>query len=331
MNATFLTPADRLRPEAVRFLWEPWLPAGKLALLDGDPDTGKSLLTCDLAARLSRGELGGSPASVILVNAEDQPADTIVPRLIAAGADLARVQVWDTGALPVLPKDTSALREAVVEAGAALLVLDPLMAFLGRQAAANSDQSVRRALLPLQGLAAETGCAVLLVRHLTKFLRRRALYRGLGSIGIAASARSAMLVSRDAGEPDRRLLAATKTNLGPRPAAKAFRIIGAGAAARLEWLADDAMIEADDLVRPTEPARAGWLRAMLAKAPRKAAEVESQAAQAGISWRTLQRAKADVGVLSEKWKNEWYWLLPGQYLDSVKLHAMLPPLPLLAE
>jgi hypothetical protein len=129
-----------------------------LVVLDGDPGVGKSTLTCDLAARLSRGELAGRPVTTILVNGEDAAEHTVRPRLGQAGADLDHVVLWKFDKPLFLPKDIDKLREAIREHGAGLLVIDPLTAFLGEEASAAGDQIVRRALMPLIRLAAETGC-----------------------------------------------------------------------------------------------------------------------------------------------------------------------------
>src|SRR5262245_5883874 len=149
-----------VRPTALDWLWLRYLARGKLALLDGDPEMGKSLLTLDLIARLSRGgplpdgTTLSRPSTSILLSAEDDPADTIRPRAEAAGADLSRLVVPSFGGrLPRLPDDIPALGELICEREAALVVIDPLMAFLPPNVAANLDQCVRQALTPLAELA----------------------------------------------------------------------------------------------------------------------------------------------------------------------------------
>src|SRR5262245_28156832 len=164
-------------PVKITWLWEGRLAAGKLTLFDGDPHQGKSLLTLDLVARLTAGralpenEVVSEPISAVLVGTEDRPDDTVVPRLLAAGADLGRVTGFQGTARngaplpPRFPDDLPELRETLQETGARLLVIDPLSAVL--KGSANGPE-VRHVLEPLAEIAAETGAAVALVRHLNK-------------------------------------------------------------------------------------------------------------------------------------------------------------------
>jgi hypothetical protein len=216
--------ASQLERRELAWLWRGWLPFGKLALLDGDPGLGKSLVTLDLCTRLSSGlpMPDGSPGpgcvNSLVLNAEDGAEDTINQRLAAMGADRDRVFVVDrpecdlTG--PVrLPSEVGALEEAVIEHQAKLVVLDPIVAFLEQGIQISNDQSVRRALGPLNQIAARQGCVFLLVRHLNKANNGLARYRGGGSIGFQGACRSTWLLERDPKEPERLVLAQVKNNL----------------------------------------------------------------------------------------------------------------------
>jgi AAA domain len=250
---------DRIPVRPIHWLWRPYLACGKLALLDGDPGAGKSLLTADLAARLTRGRRmpDGTwrprKANVLFLNAEDALDDTLRPRLDAAGADLTRVfclggvqvEIAD-GAEMSFPASFTALRRAVVAHEIELVVIDPMMAFFKPEVAANSDQVMRVALAPL---AARSGASVLLVRQLTKHGGRKALYRGGGSIGIIGAIRTALFLGRCPREPDRRILAMTKSNIGPTAPALACRLAEEAGRPRVQWLGEcDAT--ADELCRP---------------------------------------------------------------------------------
>jgi RecA-family ATPase len=192
---------SELATQPVAWLWPARLALGKLAVLDGDPDQGKSLVALDLCARLSTGRPmpdgspGPGPAASLILQDEDTADDTLLPRLKSLGAELKRVSVWRgrDGQDEVMrfPRDLGLLEEALIKTGARLVVLDPVMAFLDQGIIANSDQSVRRALSPLARLAAQLGVAVLLVRHLNKFRGQGPLYRCGGSIGLLAACRSA--------------------------------------------------------------------------------------------------------------------------------------------
>ena len=225
-----------ITPTAVSWLWEPYLARGKLAVLDGDPGTGKSFVTIDLAARITRGSAmpGGRPATrsgaVLLLNAEDDATDTIQPRVIAAGGDPDRVRVVAAPGLglerlPQFPDDLPALEQAIREADAALVVIDPMMAFFPPTVSANNDQCIRTALTPLAALAAATDACVLLVRHLRKAGGPSAIYRGAGSIGIMGAVRTGLVIARHPDDPELRVLAMTKTNVGVPGPSLGFRLV----------------------------------------------------------------------------------------------------------
>jgi RecA-family ATPase len=187
--------------QPVRWLWPGRLALGKLSLLEGDPGLGKSLITLDLCARLSRGlplpdgSSGGEPCNCLVLNAEDGEADTVRSRLVALGADLDRVFVLSrrglTGQTIRLPSKLNVLADALKRTQARLTVIDPLVAFLDPGVASGNDQSVRRALTPLAALAAQHHTAIWMARHLNKQGGKQAIYRGGGSIGLIGACRSA--------------------------------------------------------------------------------------------------------------------------------------------
>lgn len=192
---------SEVQPERVRWLWPGRLARGKLNILDGDPGTGKSALTVDLAARVSVGRPwpDGSPCEtggVAILSAEDGVTDTIRPRLDAAGGDATKV--LDISTVPSgngdqseriasIVHDLGIVQRGIERVNARLLIIDPLMAFLPSEVNSYSDQDVRRALAPVAKLAEETGVAVVIVRHLTKAPGGNPLYRGGGSIGSCAT------------------------------------------------------------------------------------------------------------------------------------------------
>src|SRR5690606_23340966 len=202
-----------VEPEHVEWLWPGRLPAGKLVVIDGDPSTGKSTLTLDLAARVSTGRPwpDGAPCpvgDVLLLSAEDGLADTIAPRLAAAGADMSRVHaltdvphIDDDGrvewAPPVFPTDVDGSEEIVVERGGRLIVVDVLFAYLARGFDPYKDADMRRALTPIATMAGRTGATVILIRHMSKVGGAKAMYRGGGSIAIIGLSRAGFLVARD--------------------------------------------------------------------------------------------------------------------------------------
>jgi hypothetical protein len=327
--ATVQTLAD-VPAERVAWLWPGRLPLGKLVVLDGDPATGKSTLTLDLGARVSTGARwpdgvpATSPAGVLLLSAEDGLADTLVPRLIAAGADLRRVHaltdvpsVDEDGEVrhvpPSLPRDLAVIEKVVTEKTIKLVVVDVLMAYLSGKVDSHRDQDVRGVLHQLGAMAERTGATVVLVRHLNKAGGTNALYRGGGSIGIVGAARAAYLVARDPEDADRRILAVTKSNLSVEPPSLAYRLVDdpTNGCARVQWedgpvdhTAASLLRDATDDETRTERDEAvdwltGYLKANGGQAPRK--DVMKAAAAERFSERTLKRAAARAGVVSERY------------------------------
>jgi RecA-family ATPase len=240
-------------------------------LLDGDPGLGKSFLTLDVASRVSRGyqmppDAGLSsvaPGAVLLLSGEDDPARTIRPRLDELGADLTRIfiltEIEDGTTMrpPVLPDDLAEIETLVGERGITLIIIDPVMAYLGGKVDAHKDSDVRKVLHAIKTLAERTQAAVVIVRHLNKMVSvDNAIYRGGGSIGIIGAARCALLVGKHPDNPEARVLCRTKGNLSLAPSALAYKIRSTDHAATVEWLGE-VELSADDLLRrrPTDEAK----------------------------------------------------------------------------
>ncbi len=327
-------PCSQITPVPVSWLWEPYLPRGKLVVLDGDPGTGKSFVTTDLAARVSAGlpmpdGAAAPPANVLVLSAEDDARDTIRPRLAAAGGDLERVCFFyapGTGQdrVPRFPDDGPELGDAVRALRPALVVIDPLAAFFGPAVSGGTDQSVRTVLAPLATLAAQTEACIVLVRHLRKSGGANAIYRGAGSIGIVGAVRTGLMIARHPDDPELRVLTVSKTNVGPPGRSLGFRLgCPEGTSQTVVNWTGPLDVSADDLFGSYVPQRAGqrsreraaeWLRELLADGAKRAAELEVAAREAGIPERTLRRAKRSVGAVSEAraqdGKREWWWRDP---------------------
>ncbi len=316
--------------ERVRWLWFPRIPLGKLTLFDGDPDVGKSTVSIDIAARVSNGaampDLSASgltaPAAVILVSAEDGAADTIRPRLDAAGADVGRVHLLtdveyadEEGVIHVrpwsMPVDFDVLEKLVMETEARLVIIDPMNAFLVNAVDSHRDQDVRGALAPLARLAEETGPAVVLIRHLTKAGGANALYRGGGSIGIIGAARSAVLLAKDPTDPSdrRRVMARVKGNLAPEWPSLAYELVPAEEhdCSRVRWLGVSDQSAARLLQEPQGPderdelaemAQLLWDLAVEGGGSIGVSEAMKALRNAGyeVSTKTLQRARHRAGL-----------------------------------
>lgn len=327
-------PLSESKPQPLEWFWPGYLAVGSLVVLDGDPGQGKSLVTLDLAARISAGRTWpdgaaiASPAPVLMICSEDVDS-VITARLRAAGADLDRVFLWPRhgdARLPSFPSDIPELDLALQRTRARFVVIDPIMSFLDRFVTASNDASVRRALHPLAQLADKHGCVILMVRHLCKSPGGRALYRGAGSIGFVAACRFGWLAAADPFQSDRSILAQTKFNYVARQPSLSYTIrsdtigsdtIGSDAsgrpAPRIDWLGP-ASWTADELtVRRLMPSRRrarDFLQRFLAAGPRTSAEVWSEARTLGLSRRTIFRAKEELDVRTARSPTGATWFLP---------------------
>lgn len=242
--------AEMFELQKVEWLWKGYIPLGKLSDLQGDPGQGKSVVTATLAAIVSRGmdfPTGErcDQAGVVMVSGEDNPNDTIRPRLQAADADLHNVFLFtlDDDRLLSLPEDIGVIREAILDMKARLLILDPLDCFISDEIEANKNQSIRKLLAGLAKMAAETQCSTMVVRHLNKDAKTsNPMYRGGGSIGLNAASRQVLLVGPAPNDVTLHVLAPVKENLGPISPSLGYRIVGATLSerpdidtAKVEW------------------------------------------------------------------------------------------------
>ncbi|MEO8287118.1 MAG: AAA family ATPase [Chloroflexota bacterium] len=326
-------------PEHVRWLWPGRIPLGKLTILDGDPGLGKSLVTLDIGARVTTGRampdgqlsVLGAPAGVVLLCAEDDLADTIRPRLDAAGANVARVVAVthvveaSTERFPTI-LDIPELESAITMIGASLLIIDPIMSYLPSDVNSNRDQDVRRAMMPLIELAQRTGVAVLVVRHLNKQANSNPLYRGGGSIGMIGAARSGLLIAADPDDTtqSKRILVRMKSNSAATVESLVYRIeAAANGVGYLQWLGTSRHTAHSVLAAPPEAEdrsaiddAVDFLRDVLKDGAQPSHALITAAKDAGVAEKTLRRAKSQVGVIVERQGygagGTWIWRLPEQ-------------------
>jgi hypothetical protein len=320
---------SKVKPRRVTWLWYQRIPLGKITNVTGEPGLGKSTMMLDLAARVSVGSpmplapFAPDPsyaADVIVQSAEDDLEDTIVPRLIAAGADLDRIHTIE--ALPrrgdpdapvtLSAEDIAKLESQIERYHAKLLIIDPLMAYLPADVDAHKDQHVRRVFAPLKVIAGRTGCAIVIIRHPNKGAGS-AVLRGGGSIGIVGAARAELFVGVEKStdenpvNEDERIVIPSKANSSKKAPALRWKLVDAGDVARVAWLGVAEGITADALAapplpRPDEDASevdraAATLRDVLADGPKPVREVERLVNEmTGASKRTIERARAVAGV-----------------------------------
>jgi 5S rRNA maturation endonuclease (ribonuclease M5) len=308
------TMAKDYRPEKVQWLWDRRIPVGMLTLLEGDPGTGKSTLIIDLIGRLTTGrplpghEIGGEPVTVAMLSEEDHWPAVVVPRLIAAGADLGRVirmQGVPTkdGLVPYSLSELPTLRNDLQVHGASVLVIDPIMAYLGgTDVNSYSDHHVRMILGPMSSMAEEDDLTVIAVRHFTKSDSGRAIHKGGGSIGFIGQARSVLQTGRhpEAEEmEDRYCLAVAKNNLTARATTLGYKMVAASPTAvphiEFETLpvphSADSLLKHDPMARSQERA---FLREIIEASSSKLlrwAEIVKLGNEAGFKEHTLRNAR----------------------------------------
>ncbi len=338
---------DEVQPERVNWLWPGKIARGKLTVLAGDPGLGKSFVTLDIAARLTSGlawpDAPGTPiepGGVVLLGAEDGIADTIRPRLDAAGADVSRIVAIEAvhsvnangnkaGRAFDLTSDIRALETAIRAIdNCKLVIIDPISAYLG-ETDSHKNGEIRGLLAPLATLADKHGVAILAVTHLNKNTGGAAIYRTMGSLAFTAAARAAWIVTKDNDDPDRRLLLPIKNNISADTGGLAYRLEpGEGGLPIIAWEPDTVNLSADSVLgQHTSNSINGaleeakqWLLDVLSDGPVPARDVKESAQRDGVASRTLSRAKQVLGVSSTREgyssSGRWLWAM---------LHSVPPP------
>ena len=287
----------------VEWLWKPYLPFGKLSVLQGNPGEGKTYFAMHLAAACTNGKLLPNmermePFNVIYQTAEDGLGDTVKPRLIEAGADLDRVLVIDDSEVQLTLSDER-IEKAIIENNARLVIIDPIQAYLGADVDMNRANEVRPIFMRLGQVAQRTGCAILLIGHLNKAAGMQSLQRGLGSIDIAAAVRSVMFIGKLKHDPTMRILTHEKSSLAPPGTSLAFSLGDEGG---FRWVGEyditaDEMLSGIEPQRETKTQQAKDLICALLTGGRQvfSEDIDKAALERGIPGRTVRDAKRELG------------------------------------
>ena len=301
--------ASEITPKEVRWLWYPYIPFGKITLLQGDPGDGKSKLMLSLAALLSKG-------APLPFADEDDADDTVVPRFNSAGGDGDRL-IFIKEDEKSLTFGDDRIREAVEKYHAKLLILDPMSSYIGDTCSMNNANETRAEFNHLIAVAKDTGCAIVIIAHMNKAKDTSPLYRTNGSIDIAGAARSILAVTRTANKqnPAERYLVQVKSNLAPMGSAILFEVADKGVnfLDELELSAEDAFsASAPRMGRPNarEEAATDFIRSLLSGGRRLASDCEAKLEAAGFKKSTYKKSKKKAGVRSVKDGFLWYWTLP---------------------
>ncbi len=296
----------------INWLWYPYIPFGKITIIQGDPGDGKTTLTLRLAAMLTKGEClpeddtSQEPINVIYQTAEDGIADTIKPRLLEASADCTRVKVIDETDFALSMLDAR-IEQALIDTGARVLILDPIQSYIGANVNMNTANEVRSVMSTIGKLAEKYNCAILLIGHMNKG-NAKSSYRGLGSIDFQAAARSVLIVGRLKDNEQIRVVAHGKSSLAPEGEPIAFEL---NKETGFKWLGHydislDELLSGIGNKSKTEQAE-NLLLELLENEPKRQSFLLNKANAIGISKRTLDEAKKNLEIKSFKDGENWYW------------------------
>lgn len=297
----------------VKFLWYPYIPYGKLTIIQGDPGEGKTTAVLQLAALLTKGaklpedDQEREPINVIYQTAEDGLADTVKPRLEAAGADCSRVMVIDESEQGLSMSDER-IEAALKKTNAKLVILDPIQAYLGSGVDMHRANEIRPVMKHLGDLAEKYGCAIILIGHMNKASGSKSAYRGLGSIDFQATARSVLIVGRIKDDPTCRVIAHDKSSLAPEGQPIAFRLDkdnGVTWEGAVEITVDE-LLSGEPKVTKLKGAK-DFLTNYLANGPKPSTEIFEAAEAEGIKKRTLFNAKDELEISATKVEDRWHW------------------------
>ena len=317
---------EQVEIEKIGWLLYPFIPFGKVTIVQGDPGEGKTTMVLQIIAKLTKGEAvlpSGSdepaleektmdlePVNVIYQTAEDGLGDTIKPRLLSAGADCSRVMVIDDNDQALTMMDAR-LEEAIIKTKARLVVLDPIQGFLGAAVDMHRANEIRPLMKRLAVLAEKYHCAIILIGHMNKNSNGKSSYRGLGSIDFQAAARSVLIVGRIKDEPEIRVVCHVKSSLAPEGKSIAFRL---DKDTGFEWIGEydisaDDLLSGDNRGQKIHEAKE-FLKEILVSGSVAQTKVAEEAESRGIKKKTLWNAKKELEIESVKIGNQWFWMLP---------------------
>ena len=317
---------EQVEVEKIDWLLYPFIPFGKVTIVQGDPGEGKTTMVLQIIAKLTKGEAvlpSGSdepaleektmdlePVNVIYQTAEDGLGDTIKPRLLSAGADCSRVMVIDDNDQALTMMDAR-LEEAIIKTKARLVVLDPIQGFLGAAVDMHRANEIRPLMKRVAVLAEKYHCAIILIGHMNKNSNGKSSYRGLGSIDFQAAARSVLIVGRIKDEPEIRVVCHVKSSLAPEGKSIAFRL---DKDTGFEWIGEYD-ISADDLLSGDNRgqkihAAKEFLQEVLASGSVAQTKVAEEAESRGIKKKPRWNAKKELEIDSVKIGNQWFWMVP---------------------
>jgi hypothetical protein len=331
--------------EEVTWMWPNFLADRKITIVDGMPGVGKSTLTSEIASRITTGQAfpngeAREPRDVVFIAVEDGVADTIKPRVAAAGgneqhAHFIHIEQDGNEITPDLERHLGCIRETILEIGnVGLLIIDPIMALLGNSVDSYRDQDVRKVTTPLGRLAEELNLAILIVRHPNKGSSNNALLRGGGSMAFIGSARVGWVVGKHPDNPEIRVLAISKSNIGTMDASLEFRLVNdeTYGCARIEWMGSS-KLTADNLYESQNSEEKSlsdeakeWLEEFLSQGGMDKATIQREAQKLGISVKSLRLAREKLGITPKRQgsgtSHTSMWALPTSLMPQPSTYAL---------
>ena len=309
----------------VRWLWYPYIPFGKITVIEGDPGEGKTTLILKIAALLSKGlplpctdDIPYEPMAVIYQTAEDGLEDTIKPRLEQAGADCSKIRVIDESEKELTMSDER-LEQAIIETKAKLIILDPIQAYIGATVDMHRANEIRPVLKRLGVIADKYKCAIILIGHMNKASGTKSTYRGLGSIDIQATARSVLLVARLKDKPNIRIMAQDKSSLAPAGDSIGFELTeenGFECIGAYDITVDELLSGQEGRGKKKFDIAISFITEYFKTVSEVSSnQIEEDASSQGIKRNTLLAAKKKLGIISDKRKQSdgkqyWIWSMP---------------------
>lgn len=320
MEENILTLYSDITPRPIKWIWYPYIPIGKITILQGDPGDGKSTMMLHIISEISKGGIlpGGKeigrPHRVIYQCSEDGARDTIKPRLEEFGANCNNVAFIDEERHSGLTLDDERIRDAIIEFKPWLVVLDPIQSYIESSSDLVMATKARRLMKHIGLWAATYDCAIVLIGHLNKNEGSKNLYRGLGSIDVAAAARSILQIDR---EGEKRIVKQIKSNLAPTGDDFRFEITQNEG---FRWLGsrretgtgrEKQMLNLETVPRNKHELAAFLLKDILSDGEVASTDIKNHIARYGIGEKTLQEVKMTLGIRSVRRMRKWYWSMPG--------------------
>lgn len=323
---------EDVQTREVNWLWYPYIPYGKITVIEGDPGEGKTTLALTLAALLSRGQplpcdedIPYEPISIIYQTAEDGIDDTIKPRLEKANADCSKIRVIDETEKELSMTDER-LEQAIAETNAKLVILDPIQAYIGADVDMHRANEIRPVLKRLGIIAEKYGCAIILIGHMNKASGSKSTYRGLGSIDIQATARSVLLVARIPDKPNIRIMAQDKSSLAAAGDSIGFEISedrGFECIGPYDITVDELLAGKEGRGRKKLDVAIAFIKEYFgAESEVSSNDIEEEATRKGIKRNTLLSAKKKLGITAGNRKTTdgtmyWTWVLPKKEFNNL--------------